>query len=123
MGELDSTEFLRAIEKFLKYARTKRFWFHTRAWVSKSTFDALVATMPTRNEAEKRLLGEATDTIIASAVAKSASRSGSFPGFYISYKALRQLERAVRKEWPDWFIGKWTRGSNLPGADYWGIDD
>jgi hypothetical protein len=123
MGELDDTPFLREIERVIKYARTKRFWFHTKAWIPKSRLDALVAALPKRNEAEKRLLGEATDRLIETAVAKSADHSGSFPGFFISFAALKGLERAVRKEWPAWRIAAWTTGSDPRHGDYWGIVD
>ena len=89
MSQLDDTPFLRAIERVIKYARVKRFWFHSKAWVPKDCFDTLVGAVPKRNAAETRLLGEATDALIASAVPKAADHGGSFPGFFVSPAALR----------------------------------
>jgi hypothetical protein len=45
-----------------------------------------------------------------------------FPDLFISYAALRALERVLRKDRLDWRIAAYTRG-DIPGADYWGIDD
>lgn len=122
MGQLDDTPFLRAVEGAIKYARVKRFWFHSKAWIPKARLDTLVGAVPKRNGAEERLLGEATDALIASAVPKAADHAGTFPGFFVSPAALRRIERAVRKEGWDWRIAAWTTSSN-PRADHWGIVD
>lgn len=122
MAELTYSKFMTAVEDVIKYARVKRAWFRTRAWVSQPKLDALVAALPSISAIEKRLLGDAVQTIIASAVPKSARRSGEYPGFFVSYKGLKTLERAVRRDGLKWRIAFHTTGS-IPGADYWGIDE
>jgi hypothetical protein len=122
MSQLDDTPFLRSVERVIKYARVKRFWFHSKAWVPKASFDTLVDAMRKRNATETQLLGEATDALIASAVPKDADHSGSFPGFFVSPAALRRIERALRKDGLNWRVAAWTTSSN-PRADHWGIVD
>jgi hypothetical protein len=99
----------------------KHTLLRSKAWVPQSKFEAVVAALPSASENEKTL-GEALDTIATSAVAKSARSSGEFPGLFISYPALRALERVLRKDGLDWRIAAYTRG-DIPGADYWSIDD
>lgn len=123
MAELDRySKLLHEVEHLVKYARVKHTLLRSKAWVPQSKFEAVVAALPSASETEKRLLGEALDTIVTSAVAKSARSSGEFPGLFISYPALRALERVLRKDGLDWRIAAYTRG-DIPGADYWGIDD
>jgi hypothetical protein len=123
MAELDRySKLLHEVEHLVKYARVKRTLLRSKAWVPQSKFDAVAAALPSANEAEKRLLGETIGGIVVSAVPKAASRSGAFPGFLISFSELKTLERILRKDGLDWRIAAYTTG-DVPGADYWGIDD
>ncbi len=118
MAELDCySKLLHEVEHLVKYARVKHTLLRSKAWVW-----AVVAALPSASETEKRLLGEALGKIVTSAVAESAPSSGEFPGLFISYPALRALERVHQKDGLDWRIAAYTRG-DIPGADYWGIDD
>jgi hypothetical protein len=114
MAELDRySKLLHEVEHLVNYARVKHTLLRSKAWVPQSTFEAVVAALPSASETEKRLLGEALGKIVASAVAKSARSSGEFPGLFISYLALRALERVLRKDSLDWRIAAYTRGDSL----------
>jgi hypothetical protein len=100
MAELDRYSKLRhEVGHLVKYARVKHTLLCSKAWVwvPQSKFEAVVAALPSASETEKRLLGEALGKIVTSAVAKSARSSGEFPGLFISYPALRALERVLRR--------------------------
>jgi hypothetical protein len=116
---VSSSKFCREVELFVKYARVKRGWFRSKAWVSKRVFDGLVVAFPSANEIEKRLLGKVVDKLIASAIPRPDRRGAA--GFLISYKYLYKLEAVLRKDGLHWRVGYYTTGS-LPGGDYWGID-
>ena len=120
MPLFERTRSLDAIEKFFKYARTKSTLFGTRCWTSKDMFDALQAAMASMTDTEKRFLEEVLSKIVASAVPKTTRRDGGDPGYLISHRAMRRLERIVRNDGLKWTIGQYTQGSG--GGDYWGIE-
>lgn len=121
MALFERTRSLDIIEKFFKYARTKGTLFRVKCWTSKEQFEALQAVLPSMTDTERQFLGEVLNTIIASAVPKSTRRDGGDPGYLISYRAMRRLERVVRNDGLKWMIGQYTKGSG--GGDYYGIED
>ena len=120
MPLFERTHSLDAIEKFFKYARTKGTLFGAKCWTSEEQFEALQAALLSMTDIEKRFLGEVLNRIIASAVSKSTRRDGGHPGYLISHRAMRRLERVVRNDGLKWTIGQYTKGSG--GGDYWGIE-
>lgn len=120
MALFNRTRSLDVIEKFFKYARTKSTLFGAKCWVSEEQFQNLQAALPSMTDTEKTHLGEVLNKIVASAVPKSTRREGGHPGYLISYRAMRRLERIVRNDGLKWTIGQHTKGSG--GGDYWGIE-
>lgn len=120
MALFERTRSLDIIEKFFKYARTKGTLFSFKCWTSEEQLQKLQTALPLMTEIERKHLGEILNRIIASAVPKSTRRDGGHPGYLISYRAMRRLERVVRNDGLKWAIGQYTKGSG--GGDYWGIE-